>query len=291
MSRQENLRRHQWDIISQSVNEKILAELFESLRSHHVEPIVIKGWSVSRFYPPTQIRTYSDIDLAVGRDEFQILDQALKCLKPRVVPVDSHVELRDRDTIPWEDLFAHSYTVELNGVPIRVLSDEDNLRVTAVHWLIDGGVYKEKLWDIYYLVKNRKPDFDWERCIDAAGPIRRSWVIAAIATARDYLDLDVSDLIDPIRNAQLPNWFKKTLELEWNRGPYPRLPLWLCIGKPRIFWQQLRRRFPPNRIAATMDTEVPIDGSSRISYQFRSVLKKILPAVSGLARKIRISGK
>ena len=285
MSRQENLRRHQWDIISQTVNEKVLSELFEFLRSQQVEPIAIKGWSISRFYPPTQIRTYSDIDLAVGHDELQTLDQALKHLKPSPVPVDSHAELRDRDTVPWDDLFAHSYTVELNGVPIRVLSDEDNLRVTAAHWLIDGGIFKEKLWDIYYLVQNRNPDFDWERCIDAAGPVRRSWVIAAIATARDYLDLDVTNLPDPIRKVELPIWYKETLEREWERGPYPRIPLWLCVGKPRILVEQIKRRFPPNPIAATTDTEGMIDERFRIPYQFRSALKKLRPGIAGLARK------
>ena len=201
------------------------------------------------------------------------------------VHVDLHKGFRDRDTLSWQDLFEHSYTVELNSVPIRVLCDEDNLRITAAHWLIDGGVYESRLWDIYYLVQNRRPDFDWKRCLEAGGPVRRTWVLAAISTAREYLDLDVSGLPDSVRNFELPSWYKKTLETEWKRGGYLRIPFSACIGNPTLFVQQFRRRFPPNKIAATTDSEGPIDESRRIKYQIRSVLKKIRHSTFTMLRR------
>lgn len=280
----QNIDELRWATVNQAVIEHSLVTAFRALTELHFDPVLIKGWSVSRFYPQTHLRTSTDIDIAVAPD---IFDSALSYFVSSSLSklnIDLHRGLRDRDTLDWADLLARTYTVDLNGVQIRVLSEEDNLRVTAAHWLIDGGVYKERLWDIYYLVQNRKKDFDWSRSLEAAGPIRKSWVIAAIAAARDYLSLDVSDLPDEIRQFELPTWFKRSIVREWTRGPYLRIPLWMCIRKPRTFIEQIRRRFPPNSIAATTDTEGVIDASSRIGFQVRSMIKKVRPFLSGMIR-------
>lgn len=280
-----------WCIISQKVNENALSNLFENLRAYQIEFVAIKGWSIARFYPESHIRTYTDIDIAVNSKDLNEFE-SLRSKLPRIsVGIDVHSELRDRDTVPWDDIFVNTYIVELNGVPIRVLSDEDNLRVTAAHWLIDGGVYKDRLWDIFYLVEKRKPDFDWERCLKAGGPVRESWVTAAIVTARDYLGLRIDDLPQSVRDFRLPKWYKRSLQREWERGPYLRYPLWMCLGRPGVLFQQLRRRFPPNPIAATTDTEGPIDDSSRLKYQFRSIIKKIRPFILGVGRRMGVSEK
>jgi hypothetical protein len=193
------------------------------------------------------------------------------------------------DTLSFNELFSRSYEVELEGVPIRVLADEDNLRITAVHWLTDGGVNKEKLWDIFYLVKNRKNDFDWVRCLESNGPIRKTWVLAAIATARDHLELDVTDLPGEAREFKLPKWYRHTLEKEWRLGPYTRRILSTVIMRPGLLFEQLRRKLPPNRIAATIDTETFIDDSSRLPAQMRSLTKKGLLFTHGLKKRLTYS--
>jgi len=280
-----------WLTIDRKAKEETLCRIFAEFERKGVVAVAIKGWAIARYYPDTRLRSYTDIDLAVCPDDFVAAKALLELSELRKFNIDLHVGLRDRDTLDWADLLARTYTVDLNGVQIRVLSDEDNLRVTASHWLIDGGVYKDRLWDIYYLVRNRKANFDWSRSLEAAGPIRKSWVIAAIAAARDYLSLDVSDLPDEIRQFELPTWFKRSIVREWTRGPYLRIPLWMCIRKPRTFIEQIRRRFPPNSIAATADTEGMIDASSRVGFQVRSIIKKVRPFVSGLGRVKRERAK
>src|SRR5215203_7018175 len=146
-----------------------------------LDPLLIKGWTVARFYDSLVLRTYTDIDLVFDPvDEGRALE-AWNEFSDKSIAVDFHFGLRHLDKLPWKDIFDSTYLVHLDGVQIRVLCDEDNLRVTAAHWLTDGGVNKEKLWDIFYLIKNQKQDFNWHRCLEANGSIRKTWMKAAIA--------------------------------------------------------------------------------------------------------------
>ncbi len=277
-----------WMQLTQLVNRKRTASTIARFLSEGFDPILLKGWSVERFYDGEHYRTSTDIDLLFPTSTSEPLVRLLSSLN-RIAVVDYHFHPLHLDTLAYQELHSKSYSVALEGVPIRVLGDEDNLRITCVHWLTDGGVNKEKLWDIYYLVKNRKEDFDWERCLESNGPIRKTWVMAAIATARGHLDLDVSGLPHEVIEFKLPAWYKRTLEKEWRLGVYPRRILSTVIFRPKLLLEQLRRKLPPNRIAATIDTETPIDDSSRIPAQVMSLTKKARSFAQGLGRRITYS--
>jgi hypothetical protein len=280
-----------WLLLNQKNREIQLSRSIQILQENGVEPIAIKGWTLGRFYPKNDIRGYTDIDIAVDPSIYNFVLELLRSPEFHGLNVDLHSGLRHLDNLPWAELVARSTSEELNGVPIRVLCDEDNLRITSVHWLTDGGVYRDRLKDMYYLVKNRREDFEWERCLNAAGPIRRQWVMVAIATARDFMGLNLDGAPESLRSLILPNWYKRALEREWRRGPYLRIPLWLCIGKPRKLTEQLRRRFPPNPIAATVDVEGPMDDGSRILYQTKNLLKKVRPSVLDIFWRLTRSGE
>lgn len=270
----------QWLILDKAVKEAIIIRLFTCLRAIEVEPVLIKGWAAARFFPNPSRRPLGDIDISVSPGDFLTAERVLDDSGLARENIDLHLGFRDLDPNGWETLFRRSYLVDLNGTGIRVLADEDHLRLVATHWLIDGGLNKERLWDIFYLVANRKPDFDWELCLGSAGYERRSWVPAAIATARDYLGLDVSGLPSEVQDFTLPTWYVRAIEKEWTRGPYVRIPILNCIPRPKMFIQQLRRRFPPNPVAATADTEGPIDNSARLRYQLKSIAKKLRNALA-----------
>ena len=267
-----------WNLLAQKVNERAAAAAISRLTDVGIEAVLFKGYSVARFYPPLTIRTYGDIDIAVNPTQYLRAYDRLASGPTEKLNVDLHEGFRDRDTLPWSDIYSRTYDVELDGVPVRVLGEEDQLRMVATHWLIDGGLFKDKLWDIYYLVTNRKPDFDWRLCMDFVGPIRKTWVISAIATARDYLDLDLAGVPEEIVNFKLPNWYVQALKREWSKGPYLRLPILSCLKRPKVLFEQVSRRFPPNPIAATTDAEGPIDESPRLRYQVKSILKKVRSA-------------
>lgn len=271
----------QWrDALARVIAERKIGEIFVKIRESHVEPILIKGWTIARFYPPEQKRDIGDFDFCVASNNYS---RVKKLLRTSLfddfsrAEIDLHDGFKHLDKLSFEELFQRSETIELHGVSVRILSQEDNLRVTCVHWLIDSGTHRHKLWDIYYLVKNRQIDFDWDWCLNANGKIRRRWVICAIALAHRILNLNVDDLpfADEIKNPDvLPVWLMPALEKEWN-DEVKLGDLLTTLNDWRAFRAQIIKRFPPNPIGASIDTEAPFDDSARLPYQIKDVFVRL----------------
>ena len=181
-------------MLQTAIESSSIRSAFELFRSNGVEPVLIKGWAAGRFYPKGTSRPTSDVDLAVAAADFANADRLARSSKTGGLVIDLHRELRHLDTCSWQDLFANSHLVDLDGEQIRVLRPEDHLRVLAVHWLTDGGWFRDRLWDIYYAIENRPADFDWGRCLDSVSPIRRRWIICVIGLTHKYFGLDIDDL-------------------------------------------------------------------------------------------------
>lgn len=279
-----------WHKLSMRRFELAIVEAFELFRTCDIEPILIKGWAAARNYPETQARFFGDVDLAFSASQF---DTAVKKLSVRPIPsisIDPHREFRHLDTVAWETAIERSELINVDGGSIRVLSAEDHLRVLCVHWLNDGGAYKERLWDIYYAVANRPTDFDWKLCLASVSETRRRWVVTAIAIARKYLSLDVSDLPFDVDTGSIPKWMIRCLEKEWNTD-VRLIPLEASLQHPKSLIQQILKRTPPNPIEATIEVEGELDNGWRLPYQMGSIRKRIGPSLRGvrtaLARKIR----
>jgi hypothetical protein len=263
-----------WLILRARMIEENVVAAFEHLRAHGIEPVLIKGWAAARWYPQKYRRIFADIDLAVAPELFEKTVGLLNDEKSRSLNIDLHRGLRHLDTAPWPDLYKNSRLVRLDRTDVRILSPEDHLRVLCVHWLNDGGSDKDKLLDIYYAVKNRPEDFSWERCLGAVAPNRRDWIFITIGLTRKYFDLDVSDLPFAAKTERLPAWIVQTIENEWTSGVRLK-PIWTVSGSRSEFWQQIKKRFPPNPLQSTVEMDGVFDGRSRHYYQFVSFSKRL----------------
>lgn len=266
--------------------DRCVLDAFSKFRCHNIEPILIKGWAIARYYPKVTFRPSSDVDLAFSRADIEAAYRIHENIGSRGLALDLHNELKHLDTLSWSELYGKSQLVDLDGTPIRVLCPEDHLRVLCVHWLIDGGGFRDRLWDIYYAVENRPSDFDWVRCLSLVSKQRRRWIVCVIGLTNKYLGLNIEDLPFAEEAKQLPKWLVKAVEREW-ASKVRLLPLHNFSRQPRELFQQIFKRIPPNPIHATVDMEGSFDSRTRLHYQIGTILKRSVPTIK---RTLQILG-
>ncbi len=279
-----------WYLLQEKAMEVRALRAFSLLREAGIEPILIKGLAAARFYPEPGSRASIDMDLAVSADDYEKALEIARSAAANGLAIDLHRELRHLDTVEWSDLFANSQLLELEGGTIRFLRLEDHLRVLCVHWLTDGGSFKERLWDIYYAIQNRPPDFDWARFLDPVSDTRRRWMICTVGLAYHFLDLNLDDT--PIKDEakDLPAWVIKTVEKEWASETRFR-PLETVTHDPIMLLKQIPRRLRPNPIWATVQMEGSFDAKTRVFYQIGSFFQRILPSYKRLSQAITVRPK
>lgn len=279
-----------WEKLYAAKLEVETVEAFKYFRSFGIEPLLIKGWAAARNYPKEKVRSYFDIDLSVSAADFEAANNLRKSEKGSRLSIDLHRELRHLDTRPWAEILSDSKLISLAGYDVRIPSAEDHLRILATHWLNDGGERKDKLWDIYYAVENRPPDFQWHKCLDCVSENRRAWLITTVLLAHKYLGLQIDDLPFAGEAGRLPKWLTDTVEREWSSGVRLR-PLPVTMNNRREFFRQLRKRIPPNPIQATVEYDGNLLNGPRFWYQLASMGRRVTPSLKGLFIKLFRSGK
>ena len=265
---------HRWLLLQNKVHEDRIKRAFTLFREHGIEPILIKGWAAARNYPTDNPRDFNDTDLAVPADDYFKAARLTGRAEASGLIIDLHKELRHYDSLSWQNLFEHSRLVKIDDFEVRILRPEDHLRVLCVHWLNDGGANKERLWDIYYAIANRPPDFDWERCLDVVPENRRRWILCAIGMTHHYLGLEIDDLPFAAEAKQIPEWMKKCVEKEWSSDT--RLDtVMLHLKSPSSLFKQIKKRIPPNPLRAIIEMEGRIDARTRIFYQIGCMAKML----------------
>lgn len=276
--------RGRWDALQRKVQEARVIQAFALFRENNIEPILIKGFAAARYYPPSVPRLSVDVDLAVASVDYEAASVVCRSLTAEGLAIDLHNELRHLDTVEWNDLFANSQLIELDGGTIRVLRPEDHLRVLCVHWLNDGGNQKDRLWDIYYLIENRAPGFDWDRFLGPVSERRRRWLTCTVGLAHRYLGLDLDDT--PIKEIaeDLPQWLITTVEKEWGRET-KEIPLWLVLNERKRLVEQVKLRMRPNPILATVQMEGSFDAKTRFFYKIGNMFNRLIPSIGRMRPK------
>jgi hypothetical protein len=270
--------------LTYKVHEYHLEKVWMRFENAGFKPILIKGWAAAQFYTEPVERRYNDIDLIIEPDKY---DEAIEFVKSFTenTDIDLHKGVRRLDSLSYESLYANSQTIKCGNTEVRVLRPEDHLRVLSIHWLADGGAHEIRLWDIYYAVKNRPADFDWERCLNEISSTRRKWIVCTIGLACKYLGLNVEDTPIAGEVKDIPQWLIKTVEKEW-QSDVKLVPLHYLLHDKKNLFRQIKKRFPPNPIQATIDMEGEFDNRPRIFYQIGDIFFRLTPSVKRIAKSL-----
>jgi len=265
--------------LQSAIHESKIKEVIALLRASDIEPVLVKGWAVARFYPEMGLRPYGDIDLCFRREQFRAAEQLLERPPGKKLTVDLHDGFAKLDDANPDDLLARSILITIGDLEVRTLGLEDQLRILCTH-LLRHSVWRP-LWlcDIAAALESLPANFDWE-CFLGGDPVQADWLACAIGLAHQLLGVDVAQMPVAARAASLPSWLVPHVLKNWSR-PFPELypplaytrPLATYLRDPRGLIRTLRMRWP-DPIEATVRLHGPLDESARLPYQLRNLLSR-----------------
>lgn len=269
-----------WKILKFKLLEDRIGELFKEFRENGIEPILIKGWAAGQYYPDKFERVFSDIDFAVPKFDY---DSACKLVKSKNLIVDLHKGLEKFGLIDWDDIYKNTKTEKVGECEFRVLRPEDHLVVLSVHWLTDGGIYKDKLKDISYLIDSF--EIDWSRVFSIVSKNKHRWIMVTVALAEKYFGINKNNKTPDYFDKSIPVWILNTIEKEWKIN-LPLRPLQTCLSDRRMLYLQILKRIPPNPIQATVELDGEFNEKSRWKYQFKSTLNRVIPSLKRIIKTL-----
>jgi hypothetical protein len=262
--------------IQAAVHETNIKQVLKLLRAAEIEPLLVKGWAIARFYPEVGLRPYGDIDLCVPPAAYATARESLRAAGD-CYPVDLHKGTALLDYHDWEELFSNSQLVPLDDVPVRVLAPEDHLRVLCFHLLRHGVERPIGLCDIAVALESRPVDFDWSRCFGKQQK-HDDWIRCVIGLARELVAADAGQVPFQLKDRQ-PAWMVKTILKAWGRSFASHFtqqaPMDFYARHPRGLVQALAARWP-TPIVSTVSVGGSFNRLPRFPYQFGYLLIRSL---------------
>ncbi len=258
------------------IHEQETAQAFAYLRSAGVEPILGKGWAIARLYPEHGLRPYGDIDLFVRPEEYERAEMALRSPSVPGLPMDLQRGCRDlKSDRSMEQVFAHSEPVRLGDANIRVLGQEDHLRLLCMHLLGHGAFRPLWLCDIAVVMESLKDGFDWDYFL--SGERRRTdWVACTMGLAHAILGANLGNWPISARARKLPGWLAPALLKQWSAREFYILdtsPLKAYWFLPLKALHAIRLRWP-NPIQATVELGARFNELPRAPLQVADCIRR-----------------
>jgi hypothetical protein len=106
-------------------------------------------------------------------------------------------------------------------VTVRVLGDEDHLRILSAHLLRSGARRPPWLCDIALLMETRGKDFNWNVCLGDGSNRNVNWLATTVGLAQQLLHADIGEIENTRLAEQLensPRWLSPSVLREWGRS-------------------------------------------------------------------------
>ena len=239
-------------VFQNAILRRSIEEMFVTLRSAGIEPILIKGWASARWYANPELRSYGDVDLLVPPAQLR----AAKALFAGRKDIDlDHWEFSALPQEKLDEIWARSVLVPLNQSQVRVLGTEDHLSLLCRHFGRHLGNYPVGLCDISAVLESLPQAFDWNLCLALSGR-EAPWTCCTFRLAHEILGARCE------RQDQIPRWLVRAVTQQWNEEPVPIG----SITRARSFVSALAERWP-SPLKATLLLNGRLDNSPRLPYQ------------------------
>lgn len=255
---------HRLHVLRSAVRTRYLEEILALLADEGITPLIFKGWDSARRYPDTGMRPYGDIDLLVRPSEESVARRVIATTPPEVrVDLDHPKEVMGSSVAALID---RAHAVDVGGHDVLVPSEEDRLRMLAIHFLKSGGWRPSNLCDLAMAAESLDGGFSLGLCRSADRAVS-SWVGVAFDLAATLLGAHVPpELRDPT-----PSWASGTVIRAWGVAfptRWRRLEQLPSARHPRAVAAGLARRWP-NPLAATVAVHEPVRASAPTPAQVR----------------------
>ena len=268
-----------------AVRERELESLFALLEAAGVDALLVKGWAAGRAYMEQGLRPAGDIDLYVLPSQYRTAQDVLSSPEGRRFWVDLHEgsgELRDRQA---EELYVRSKVLTLGGAHVRVLCEEDALRLLCFHLLRHGAWRPLWLCDVAAAVESRGEAFDWGLLLGRSR--RANWVMSALGLAQSLLGARTEETPAARAAERLPRWLVSAVLGRWS-SPYAteqaphthHAPMRAYLRRPRGFVQDVRRRWP-GPVEATVAAGGRFDRLPRWPFQVANCFTRAAHFLAG----------
>lgn len=189
---------HHIEAISMAVAYRHIGQVLARLAAHGLDYMVVKGPAVAHVvYPYPALRPFNDLDLVVRERDWATAHRLLVEMgfrpemdlpepPPKLVPqailhelkywheetgflVEVHYDdilnagLASRDV---EGFWQRAASIEVEGVPVKILSLEDQLIHLCVHLHYHGYTRLNCLSDLAFIVRDHATELDWARLIE-----------------------------------------------------------------------------------------------------------------------------
>lgn len=296
------LQEYRLQTLRAALHTRGIEETAARLTRAGVQPLLLKGWAVARLYPEPGLRPFCDIDWLVPPDQFAVARAALDADGANLPSdpethshsvacgphlVDLHYRIPDLDGRSLEELYDRSRLVPLGATTVRVLGPEDQLRLSAVHFLRHGGWRPLWLCDLALMLEQAGTDFDWDHCLRGS-PRQRDWLLCVFHLCQQLLGARLDRVPAGHRVCRPPSWLRRTVLKHWGRpyrGPCER-PMTSYVLSPAGLWQALRVRWA-DPIAVTVRWGLAMNGMPRLPFAIGDYLARAAKMLVRPLRRLR----
>ena len=273
--------------LQSALHQSEITDLVSLARDAGAEPVLVKGWAVARLYPEMGLRPYGDVDLCFSKESYAKAEAAFANLDLTRYQVDLHEGFSKLDNLSAEQLLSRSRPISIGGMEVRVLGEEDQLRILCTHALRHSVWRPLWLCDIAVAIETRSPEFDWQRCVGRDAR-EADWVACAIGLAHRFLGARIEGTPVEQRANALPAWLVRQTLKNWS-APFPELYPPLSYTRPFVTYfrdptglvRTLRMRWP-DPIEATIRMRGPFNSFPRWPYQVANASRRITMFLGGL---------